>query len=42
MTLLRRAGVDLGDPAPIEAVLAQTDRLVARLEAEAAVLGGRS
>jgi oligoendopeptidase F len=40
MTLLRRAGVDLGEPAPIEAVLAQTERLVARLEADAASLGG--
>ena len=32
MTLLRRAGVDLSEPATVQAVVAQLDRLVTRLE----------
>jgi oligoendopeptidase F len=32
MTLLRQAGVDLGQPEPIRAVVAQLDTLVSRLE----------
>jgi len=34
MNLLKRAGVDLGTPAPAEAVVAQLDKRVAQLEAE--------
>jgi oligoendopeptidase F len=34
MTLLRRAGVDLGDPSTVKAVGEQLDALVTRLEAE--------
>ena len=37
MALLQRAGVDLGRPEPVRAVIAQLDALVARLEA---ALGG--
>jgi oligoendopeptidase F len=32
MTLLQKAGVDLGRPDPIRAVVAQLDRLVTELE----------
>lgn len=39
MTLLRRAGVDLGDPATVLAVVQQCDTLVTRLESEFAALG---
>jgi oligoendopeptidase F len=38
MTLLKRAGVDLGTPAPAEAVVAQLDKRVSQLEAEIAKL----
>ena len=34
MNLLKRAGVDLGTPAPAEAVVAQLDKRVSQLEAE--------
>jgi oligoendopeptidase F len=33
MTLLQRSGVDLSQPEPIRAVVAQLDTLVSRLEA---------
>jgi oligoendopeptidase F len=36
MRLLRRAGVDLSDPATVRAVVVQLDELVTRLEAELA------
>ncbi|MSO55783.1 MAG: oligoendopeptidase F [Acidobacteria bacterium] len=39
MNLLKRAGVDLGTPAPAEAVVAQLDARVSQLEAEIAKLG---
>ncbi len=39
MTLLRRAGVDLADPATVLAVVEQCDGLVTRLESEFAALG---
>ena len=38
MNLLKRAGVDLGTPAPAEAVVAQLDKRVSQLEAEIAKL----
>ena len=38
MAQLRRAGVDLTDPATVQAVVAQMDALVTRMEAEAAKL----
>lgn len=38
MELLRRAGVDLARPEPVQAVVAQLDRLVTRLERELAAL----
>jgi oligoendopeptidase F len=34
MELLRRAGIDLGEPSTVRAVIDQLDRLVAKLEAE--------
>ncbi len=39
MTLLRRAGVDLSEPGPVQAVVDQMDVLVGRLERELAALG---
>ena len=39
MTLLRRAGVDLAESSAVEAVVAQMDVLVTRLERELAALG---
>jgi oligoendopeptidase F len=39
MALLRRAGVDLARPEPVQAVVAQMDLLVSRLEGELAALG---
>jgi oligoendopeptidase F len=41
MDLLRAAGVDLREPGPVEAVIAQFDRLVSRLEAELAAFDPR-
>jgi oligoendopeptidase F len=38
MNLLKRAGVDLAQPEPVNAVVAQLDALVTRLEAEIAAL----
>jgi oligoendopeptidase F len=38
MTLLARAGVDLSSPEPVQAVVAQFDQLVTRLEAELAAI----
>jgi hypothetical protein len=40
MTLLSRAGVDLGQPDPIRAVTTQLDALVGLLEAELSSSGG--
>ncbi|MEN9629400.1 MAG: hypothetical protein RJA10_2627, partial [Pseudomonadota bacterium] len=39
MEQLRRAGVDLTQPGPVQAVIAQMDELVSRMEAEATALG---
>src|SRR5262249_28177356 len=38
MTLLKRAGVDLGSPEPVRAVVEQLDVLVSRLEKEIAAI----
>ena len=38
MTLLQRAGVDLGRPEPVQAVVDHLEALVARLEREIAAL----
>jgi oligoendopeptidase F len=38
MTLLARAGVDLSSPEPVQAVVAQLDQLVTRLESELAAI----
>lgn len=40
MVQLQKAGVDLGTPEPVQAVVAQLDTLVSRLEAELTALNG--
>ncbi|MBI4477743.1 MAG: oligoendopeptidase F [Acidobacteria bacterium] len=42
MELLKRAGVDLSEPGPVDAVVQQFDGLVTRLEAELGALAKRS
>jgi oligoendopeptidase F len=39
MEQLKRAGVDLTQPQPVQAVIEQMDELVARMEREAEAIG---